>query len=171
MLRYGPNTEQGFADVWNSFASDPTYTFTGVSTSWGEAESQWTREGPRRWTPPPRRAWPSASSTSPRAATTARATGSTDSRVYADCPASSPNVLGAGGTKLVASGTAISNEVVWNEATLGEGAGGGSVSQYFPVPTSPQDFGERDRRDVAEHREDGQVGARHGRRCRPGDRL
>jgi kumamolisin len=44
-------------------------------------------------------------------------------------------VLGCGGTKLVASGTTITSEVVWNELANKEGAGGGGVSNVFSLPT------------------------------------
>ena len=56
---------------------------------------------------------------------------------HCDFPASSPYVLGVGGTKLVASGAsppAIQSEVVWNEVAQGEGAGGGGVSSLFTKP-------------------------------------
>jgi len=53
---------------------------------------------------------------------------------HVDFPASSPHVLGCGGTKLVGSGTTITSEVVWNETSANEGAGGGGVSTYFPLP-------------------------------------
>jgi kumamolisin len=134
VLRYAPNTDQGFADLWSSFATDTRYQFLGVSTSWGEAEDTWT---------------PGQARTMDAAAQACLAVGifhiaasgdngaadnQTDGRLWADCPASCPNVLGAGGTRLVASGTAISSEVVWNDAATGEGAGGGGVSVYFPVP-------------------------------------
>ncbi|MGD1034457.1 MAG: S53 family peptidase [Candidatus Dormibacteria bacterium] len=135
VLRYGPNTEQGFADVWNSFASDPTYRFVGVSTSWGEAESQWTQGGATAMDAAAQACLAVGIFQITASGDNGASDGSTDGKVYADCPASSPNVLGAGGTRMVASGTTISSEVVWNEATLGEGAGGGGVSQYFPVPT------------------------------------
>jgi kumamolisin len=136
VLRYAPNTDQGFADLWNSFAGDRTYSFAGVSTSWGSAEDTWS---------------PSEAGAMDAAAQACLAVGifhvaasgdsgasdgSTDGKVYADHPASSPNVLAAGGTRLTLSATgAIDSEVVWNEATLGEGAGGGGVSMYFPVPS------------------------------------
>jgi len=74
VLRYAPNTDQGFSDLWNSFVSDPTYSFTGVSTSWGWPRTSGPREGRPRWTPRPRPAWPWASSRSRPAATTAPAT-------------------------------------------------------------------------------------------------
>ena len=57
---------------------------------------------------------------------------STDGQPHVDFPASSPNVLGCGGTKLVASGGKISSEVVWNEGT--NSATGGGVSGFFALP-------------------------------------
>ena len=57
---------------------------------------------------------------------------------HVDFPASSPNVLGVGGTKLVASSGSpqtIVSEIVWNEATQNQGATGGGVSAVFTKPT------------------------------------
>ena len=57
---------------------------------------------------------------------------------HVDFPASSPYVLGVGGTKLVASTLSppkIASEVVWNEAAHGEGAGGGGISVVFTKPS------------------------------------
>jgi kumamolisin len=56
---------------------------------------------------------------------------------HVDFPASSPFVLGVGGTNLVAtSGTppAIQSETVWNETLQNEGATGGGVSAVFTKP-------------------------------------
>lgn len=54
---------------------------------------------------------------------------------HADFPASSPYVLGVGGTKLVAGTPAgIASEIVWNELGAGGGAGGGGVSTLFARP-------------------------------------
>jgi len=56
---------------------------------------------------------------------------------HVDFPASSPFVLGVGGTTLVASsGTAptIQSETVWNEVLHSEGATGGGVSDIFTKP-------------------------------------
>jgi kumamolisin len=58
--------------------------------------------------------------------------------VHVDFPASSPFVLGVGGTKLVAAGGApptIAKETVWNEQMHDEGAGGGGVSSVFTKPS------------------------------------
>src|SRR5262249_17186470 len=56
-----------------------------------------------------------------------------DGLAHVDFPASSPFALGCGGTKLVASGTTITSETVWNEDPLRSATGGG-VSEVFPVP-------------------------------------
>lgn len=59
------------------------------------------------------------------------------SGAHVDFPASSPFVLGVGGTKVVASdGTpaTISSEIVWNEVLQNEGATGGGVSAIFTKP-------------------------------------
>ncbi len=50
-----------------------------------------------------------------------------------DFPASSPHVLGCGGTTLEGSGTTISSETVWNDGSAG-GATGGGVSNDFALP-------------------------------------
>lgn len=135
VLRYGPNTEQGFSDLWNSFVSDPTYSFTGVSTSWGMAEDQWTSGGAGAMDAAAQACLAVGIFQITASGDSGASDGATDGKVYADCPASSPSVVGAGGTKLVASGGKISSQVVWNEDALGEGAGGGGVSIYFPVPS------------------------------------
>jgi kumamolisin len=44
-------------------------------------------------------------------------------------------VLACGGTELFASGTQISEEVVWDDQSAGGGATGGGFSTTFPIPT------------------------------------
>jgi len=60
--------------------------------------------------------------------------GVTDGLNHVDFPASSPNVLACGGTRLVASGNTITSETVWNELANNEGATGGGISDFFPLP-------------------------------------
>jgi kumamolisin len=57
--------------------------------------------------------------------------------VHCDFPASSQHALACGGTTLVGdtSTFTITSEVVWNELASNEGAGGGGVSDVFPVPS------------------------------------
>jgi kumamolisin len=75
-----------------------------------------------------------------------------------DFPASSPHVLGCGGTELIAANGVIQQEVVWNDQPQGGGASGGGVSSVFPlpswqtkanVPPSPNSGGGRGVPDVA----------------------
>jgi subtilase family serine protease len=53
---------------------------------------------------------------------------------HVDFPASSPYVLGCGGTTLTATPTSITSEVVWNDGANG-GASGGGISSFFPTPS------------------------------------
>jgi kumamolisin len=56
---------------------------------------------------------------------------------HVDFPASSPFVLGVGGTKLTASqgkNASITHEIVWNETMISDGGGGGGVSVIFSKP-------------------------------------
>ena len=67
-----------------------------------------------------------------------------DGNAHVSFPASSPFALACGGTRLIANGTTIAQESVWNqqEARFDQntgsdgsfGAGGGGVSETFPVP-------------------------------------
>ena len=59
--------------------------------------------------------------------------GVNDGLAHVDFPASSPYVLGCGGTRLAGSGTVISSEVVWNDGP-GSGGGGG-ISDLNPLPS------------------------------------
>jgi kumamolisin len=60
--------------------------------------------------------------------------GVNDGLNHVDFPASSPNVLACGGTRLVAAASSITSETVWNELASDEGATGGGVSDVFPLP-------------------------------------
>ncbi|MCH9651693.1 MAG: S53 family peptidase [Deltaproteobacteria bacterium] len=58
-----------------------------------------------------------------------------DGKAHVDYPASSPNVLGCGGTKEVQDDDGQCSEIVWNvDGKLG-GTSGGGVSEYFPPPS------------------------------------
>jgi len=59
--------------------------------------------------------------------------GVNDGTDHVDFPASSPHVTGCGGTRVQASGSEITSEVVWNDGAQG-GAGGGGVSNVFALP-------------------------------------
>jgi kumamolisin len=56
-----------------------------------------------------------------------------DTYAHVDFPASSPWVLGCGGTRITAEGNTIKSEVVWNDGK-DKGTTGGGVSAYFSCP-------------------------------------
>jgi len=60
--------------------------------------------------------------------------GADDGGLHVDFPASSPSVVGCGGTKLTLDGTTITDEVVWNELSSNDGATGGGISSHFSTP-------------------------------------
>ncbi len=63
--------------------------------------------------------------------------GDTDGLSHVDFPASSPYVLGCGGTRVSSSSSGSITERVWND---GPGsAGGGGISDLFPLPTWQED--------------------------------
>ena len=57
--------------------------------------------------------------------------GMRDGKAHVWFPASSPYVLGVGGTAVTLAGATIASEIVWNEGVLGTGGG---ISDNYPVP-------------------------------------
>jgi kumamolisin len=129
VIKYAPNTDRGFTNLEESFASDGR-DYLSVSTSWGAPESNWT---------------PAAMDVMDRAFQLCAARGIvhtvaagdngsrdgvSDGRQHVDHPASAPHAIGCGGTTLVAERGQRISEVVWNEL----GATGGGVSDHFGVP-------------------------------------
>lgn len=131
---FAPNTDQGFIDAVTTAVHDATLKPSVISISWGGPEDSWTQQS--------RDALNSACQDAATIGVTVLAasgdSGASDgesSGLAVDFPASSPYVVGCGGTKLTISGTTISSEQVWNEISAGEGATGGGVSEVFALPT------------------------------------
>lgn len=133
VVKYGPNTEQGFADVEASFASDGR-DYDAVSTSWGAPEDQWTTGGMDAMEKAFQLGSAKGITYSNASGDNGSTDGETDGKQHADHPASAPTGVGCGGTTLVSANGVIISEVVWNEQSIGEGAGGGEVSTHFGVP-------------------------------------
>jgi kumamolisin len=134
---FAPNTDQGFIDAISD-AVHATPTPIAVSISWGQSEDQWSAQSRTAMDS----AFADAAALGVTVTVAAGDNGSSDdpssqTGVHCDFPASSPNALACGGTKLVGSTStfAISSEVVWNELASNEGAGGGGVSDVFPLPS------------------------------------
>jgi kumamolisin len=137
VVYFGTNTDQGFIDAISQ-AVHATPSPVAVSISWGQSEDQWSAQSRTAMD----QAFADAAALGVTVTVAAGDNGSSDdpseqTPVHCDFPASSPNALACGGTKLVGntSSFAISSEVVWNELASNEGAGGGGVSDVFPLPS------------------------------------
>ena len=151
------NSSQGFVDALTTAIHDTTNGPPSViSISWGSPESNWTAQSMTALD----EACQSAAALGITITVASGDNGSSDgaSGNNVDFPASSPHVLGCGGTELVAANGAIQEEVVWNDQPQGGGASGGGVSSVFPlpswqtnanVPSSPTSGGGRGVPDVA----------------------
>jgi kumamolisin len=137
VVYFSPNTDQGFIDAVSQ-AVHATPTPIAVSISWGQSEDQWSAQSRTAMD----QAFADGAALGVTVTVAAGDNGSSDdpseqTQVHSDFPASSPNALACGGTKLVGntSSFAITSEVVWNELATGHGAGGGGVSDVFPLPS------------------------------------
>ncbi len=137
---FAPNTDQGFADAISAAVHDATNKPAIISISWGGPESTYTATATSAF----EGAFTDAALVGTTVFVAAGDSGSTDGvndgLAHVDYPASSPQVVACGGTRLVLSGTTIASEVVWNDLP-GGGATGGGVSANFPVPAWQQQAG------------------------------
>jgi kumamolisin len=134
---FGPNTDQGFINTISE-AVHATPSPIAVSISWGQSEDQWSTQSRDAMD----QAFADAAALGVTVTAAAGDAGSSDdpneqTSVHCDFPASSPNVLACGGTKLIGdtSSFTITSEVVWNELASNKGAGGGGISDVFPLPS------------------------------------
>jgi kumamolisin len=126
---FAPNTSRGFYDAIAAAVHDGVRTPAVISISWGQAESGWTAQAMN--------AYDALFADAGVAGITVYAASGDDgandrvggSGLHVDFPASSPHVVGCGGTTLDATG-----ETVWNELDSGNGATGGGVSRQFGLP-------------------------------------
>lgn len=132
---FAENTDAGFLNAITTAVHDSTNNPSVVSISWGGPESSWTQQAMTSMD----EAFQSAAAMGVSVCVAAGDDGSTDGVTdglnHVDFPASSPNVLACGGTQLVASGNTVTNETVWNELANDEGATGGGISDFFPLPS------------------------------------
>jgi kumamolisin len=131
---FSPNTDQGFADAILAAVHDTARKPQIISISWGGPESTYTAQATSVF----EAAFTDAASVGVTVFVAAGDNGSSDgvsgSEAHVDYPASSPQVVGCGGTHVNVASGAISSEVVWDDLPSG-GATGGGISATFPVPT------------------------------------
>jgi len=137
VVYFAPNTDQGFIDAITTATHDTVNRPSVISISWGSPEVLWTQAAVQAMD----QAFQAAAAVGVTVYAAAGDNGANDFPPgqgsqpgnHADFPASSPHVVGCGGTKITVSGTTISDEQAWNDP--GDGATGGGYSSLFPKPT------------------------------------
>ena len=148
---FAPNTDQGFVDAITTAVHDTTNRPSVISISWGAPENLWSQQTQQAMDG----VFADAAAlgvtifaaagdhgSADQPPLVSSATGEQvnnpdyDGHAHVDFPASSPNAVACGGTRLEGSGDQISSETVWND---GDGwATGGGVSDSFPPPAWQQ---------------------------------
>lgn len=127
---FAPNSIQGFADAIIAAANDPSRPVV-CSISWGGPENFWSGNDIA--------IMEDAFTIAARAGMTVLAaagdngSGDGEQGKHVDYPASSPQVIGCGGTSMFASNGIIHSEIVWNDGG-GQGSTGGGYSGVFNKP-------------------------------------
>jgi len=137
---FAPNTDRGFLDAITQAIHDTTNAPSVISISWGGAESTWTTQTMHAMDQVFQSAASMGITVCCASGDNASSDGIDDKLAHVDFPASSPHVLGCGGTQLDTTQNLSTkalewkDEVVWND---GEGGGstGGGISDVFDLPT------------------------------------
>lgn len=132
---FAENTDAGFLNAITTAVHDSANHPSIISISWGGPESTWTQQAMTAMDEAFQAAAALGVTVTVAAGDNGSTDGETDGKSHVDFPASSPNVLACGGTKLLAANGEISSEVVWNELANQEGATGGGVSDFFALPS------------------------------------
>jgi kumamolisin len=133
VVYFAPNTTAGFQDLLTTAIHDKTNKPSVISTSWGGPESTWTAQAMTAFDTAAMDAALLGVSLCASSGDNGSSDGVTDGANHVDFPASSPHILGCGGTNLQSANGAISSETVWNEGAQG-GSTGGGFSAQFPLP-------------------------------------
>jgi kumamolisin len=131
LVFFAPNDVQtGFADAIKAAAAHSKKPSV-CSISWGAPENHWTEDSIAGM----EAAFTAANEANMTVLVAAGDNGSGDGERghHVDYPASSPQVIGCGGTSLHAAGTTIVSEMVWHDGSQG-GSTGGGYSTLFARP-------------------------------------
>lgn len=134
VVYFAPNTDAGFLDAITTAIHDSQHQPSVISISWGSPEAAWTPQAMQSFDGAFQAAGSMGVAVCCASGDNGSSDGEQDGLSHADFPASSPNVLGCGGTHLEGSGNQITNETAWNDG-LGGGATGGGISSMFDLPS------------------------------------
>lgn len=137
---FAPNTDQGFLAALSAAIHDQTNLPQVVSISWGGPEASWPASTVAAFEHVFQDAALVGITVLAASGDQGSADGLGDGLAHVDYPASSPLVLGCGGTRLQLNRTTIVGEIVWDDQPQ-DGATGGGVSARFPVPSWQSDAG------------------------------
>ena len=134
VVYFTANTDQGFQDALSTAIHDTTNNPSAISISWGAPEADWTSQFIQSFDQVAQEAAALGVTITVAAGDDGSSDGDNDGSDHVDFPASSPHVLGCGGTTLESSNGAITSETVWNDGADG-GATGGGYSTSFAQPS------------------------------------
>ncbi|KWK38577.1 peptidase S53 [Burkholderia stagnalis] len=138
-IYFAPNSDAGFIQAVNAAVNDTKHRPSVISISWGGPEAVWQAQSAQAFNRVLQAAAAQGITVCAASGDSGSGDGLQDGAEHVDFPASSPYVLGCGGTHLDAlPGQGIRAEVVWNDDATGGGAGGGGVSTLFDLPAWQQ---------------------------------
>jgi len=126
---FGANQGSGFLDAIAAAVHDTQRKPSVISISWGGPESTWSAQDIDAMDQVFQTAGSLGITVCAASGDNGASDGTTTGMLTVDFPASSPHVLGCGGTRLPHKGA----EVAWNDGSQG-GATGGGYSTHFPRP-------------------------------------
>lgn len=136
---FAPNSDRGFLDAITTAIHDTLRKPTVISISWGGPEQSWTSQARAAFDDAFQEAVALGIPVFAASGDNGSSDGVGDGQDHVDFPASSPHVIGCGGTQLeVASDGTVSAEQVWNDLGQGGGATGGGFSRFFQAPAWQQ---------------------------------
>lgn len=138
VVYFGKNTSAGFLDAVHAAVHDSVRRPSVLSIGWGSAEQNWTGQSLRAMD----EAFESAALLGVTVCVASGDDGAadamTDGRNHVDFPASSPHVLGCGGTRITSNRKrGITSERGWG-SPRSKGASGGGYSRVFGRPSWQQ---------------------------------
>jgi kumamolisin len=130
VVYFAPNTTSGFYDAIYAAINDTKYNPSVISISWGGPENSWQTADMNSYNA----LLATAVEKNINVFVASGDSGASEGErrgLHVDFPASSPNVVACGGTRLDSNGEVINGETVWNDK---EGASGGGISSVFSKP-------------------------------------